>query len=55
MRMEDSPEYIDMVAQAVIDKIEERDRLATVVNLVAQRVLEMQKEQAEAEQEAAHE
>jgi len=41
-----------MVAQAVIDRIEERDRVATLVELVAKRVMELQKAQAEAEQEA---
>lgn len=52
MRIEDRPEYVDMVAQAVIDKIEERDRIASLVERIAQRVIELQKVQAEAEQEA---
>jgi len=52
MRMEDREEYVDMVAQAVIDRIEERDRLAGLVDLVAKRVVELQKAQAEAEQDA---
>ena len=41
-----------MVAQAVIDRIEERDRVATLVDLVARRVMELQKAQAEAAHEA---
>jgi len=52
MRTEDREDYVDMVAQAVIDRIEERDRVATLVELVAKRVMELQKAQAEAEQEA---
>lgn len=41
-----------MVAQAVIDRIEERDRLAALVDMVVRRVLELQKAQAEAERES---
>ena len=52
MRMEDRAEYVDMVAQAVIDRIEERDRVAGLVERIAQRVMELQKAQAEAEQES---
>ena len=51
MRIEDREEYVDMVAQAVIDRIEERDRLATLVDLVARRVTELQLAQAEAAQD----
>lgn len=46
MRMEDREEYVDMVAQAVIDRIEERDRLAGLVDLVVRRVVELQEKQA---------
>ncbi len=53
MRIEDREEYIDLVAQAVIDRIEERDRISGLVNLVVQRVMELQREQAEAEQALA--
>jgi len=42
MRMEDREEYVDMVAQAVIDRIEERDRLAVLVDLVVRRVMKHQ-------------
>ena len=46
--LEDRDEYVDLVAQAVIDKIEERDRIEGMVNLVVARVLALQKEQAQA-------
>lgn len=46
MRIEDREEFVDLVAQAVIDRIEERDRVAGLVNLVVARVLELQREQA---------
>ncbi len=52
MPLEDREEYVDMVAQAVIDRIEERDRLAALVDMVVRRVLELQKAQFEAEQES---
>jgi hypothetical protein len=52
MRMEDREEYVDMVAQAVIDRIEERDRLAGLVEMVARRVIELQQAQAKAEQDS---
>ena len=51
MRLEDREEYVDMVAQAVIDRIEERDRLAALVDMVVRRVIELQKAQVEAQQE----
>ena len=41
MRIEDREDYIDLVAQAVIDRIEERDRLANLVDMVARRVTEL--------------
>jgi len=46
MRIEDREDYVDLVAQAVIDRIEERDRLAGLVEMVAHRVFELQKQQA---------
>ena len=52
MRIEDRADYVDMVAQAVIDRIEERDRVARLVDLVAKRVMELQKAQADADHEA---
>ena len=48
MRNKDRADYVDMVAQAVIDKIEERDRLAMLVEQVAHRVVELQKARADA-------
>ncbi len=46
MRIEDREEYVDMVAQAVIDRIEERDRLTGLVDMVVRRVMELQEKQA---------
>ena len=37
---------VDMVAQAVMDKMEERDRTNALAELVVARVLEMQKQEA---------
>ena len=57
MRIEDREEFVDQVAQAVIDKIEERNRVESLVGLVAARVLALQQEQKEAAAvlaEAAH-
>jgi len=48
MRIEDREEFVDQVAQAVIDKIEERDRIDGMVSLVVARVLALQQEQKEA-------
>ena len=48
MRIEDREEFIDLVAQAVIDRIEERDRISGMVNMVVARVLELQKEEENA-------
>ena len=48
MRIEDREEFIDLVAQSVIDRIEERDRIAGMVNLVVARVQALQQEQAKA-------
>lgn len=38
--------YVDMVAQAVIDKIEERDRINGLADLVFSRVVALQQKQA---------
>ena len=51
MRIEDREDYIDLVAQAMIDRSEERDRLANLVDMVARRVTELQMAQAEAAQD----
>ncbi len=52
MLLEDRDDYVDLVAQAVIDKIEERDRLAILVERIAHRVMELQ-EQKQAALETA--
>lgn len=46
MDAQERPEFIDLVAQAVIDKIQERDQVNRIVDLVVQRVLELQSEEA---------
>ena len=46
MRIEDREEFVDLVAQAVIDRIEERDRIAGLVDLVVRRVYELQQQAA---------
>ena len=51
MLIENREEFVDMVAQAVIDRIEEKDRLAGMVDLVVRRVMELQKQQAQAANE----
>lgn len=43
---QEKAEFIDMVAQAVIDRIEERDRVAMMVEQVVARVMQLQKEEA---------
>ena len=52
MRIDERADMIDLIAQAVIDRIEERDRIAGMVNLVVKRVIEIQEEEAAAKQEA---
>lgn len=47
MRIDDREDFVDVVAQAVIDKIEERDRINGLVEMVVSRVLAMQKADAE--------
>lgn len=44
MNLDDRQAYIDAVAQAVIDRIEERDRITGLVEMVVTRVLELQKQ-----------
>ena len=39
-------ELVDMVAQAVIDKMQERERTNSLAELVVQRVIALQKEEA---------
>lgn len=42
MNLEERFEFVDLVAQAVVDKMEERDRINGMVNMVVARVIEMQ-------------
>jgi ethanolamine utilization protein EutQ (cupin superfamily) len=55
MRIEDRGEFVDMVAQAVIDRIEESNHVSSLVEQVVQRVIELQKKEAalKSETEAA--
>jgi len=58
MNLEERFEFVDLVAQAVVDKMEERDRINGMVNMVVARVIEMQGAEAalkaqEAEQTAS--
>lgn len=46
MDPEERNTLVDMVAQAVMDKMEERDRTNALADLVVARVLEMQKQEA---------
>jgi len=43
---EERNELVDMVAQAVIDKIEERDKTNRLADLVVARVIELQQQEA---------
>ncbi len=47
MNLEERFEFVDLVAQAVVDKMEERDRINGMVNMVVARVIEMQRAEAE--------
>jgi len=55
MKIEEREDFIDVVAQAVIDKIEERDRIHGLVEMVVARVLELQKQDAALKAAAAAE
>ena len=46
MNPEERFEFVDLVAQAVVDKMEERDRINSMVNMVVARVIEMQEAEA---------
>lgn len=45
MNKDERDELVDMVAQAVIDKIEERDRVNSLANMVVARVMALQAEE----------
>ena len=53
MRIEDRDDFVDLVAQAVIDRLEARDRIEGMVNIVVARVIELQKREAEASEETS--
>lgn len=56
MSPEERDRLVDLIAQAVIDKIEERERINRISDLIVQRVLSLQAEEAallKAEREAA--
>jgi len=44
-------ELVDLIAQAVIDRLEERERVHRLADLVVQRVLALQAEEAALESE----
>ncbi|WP_395142290.1 hypothetical protein [Armatimonas sp.] len=46
MAIEDRDDYVDMVAQAVIDRIEGSQRINSLVEQVVARVIEIQKKEA---------
>jgi hypothetical protein len=47
MNIDERNQLIDMVAQAVIDKIEERHKINALAELVYQRVVALQKRESE--------
>ena len=52
MAIEDRDDFVDVVAQAVIDRIEERSRVSSLVEQVVARVIEIQKKEAALKAEA---
>lgn len=51
MNNQERNELVDMVAQAVIDKIEERQRVNDLANMVVARVMQLQHEEKSLESE----
>lgn len=49
MNLQERTELVDMIAQAVIDRIEERDRVTRLADLVVARVFALQEEEASIE------
>ena len=45
MAVEDRTDFVDTVAQAVIDKIEDRQRIAMFVEMVVARVIDLQRQE----------
>jgi hypothetical protein len=52
MRIEDREDFVDMVAQAVIDRIEESSKVTSLVDAVVKRVFELQKQEEALKTEA---
>jgi hypothetical protein len=52
MRIEDREDFVDMVAQAVIDRIEETSKVKSLVDAVVRRVAELQKQEEKLKEEA---
>jgi hypothetical protein len=52
MRIEDREDFVDMVAQAVIDRIEESSKVTSLVDAVVRRVFELQKQEEALKAEA---
>ena len=52
MRIEDREDFVDMVAQAVIDRIEESSKVTSLVDAVVKRVFELQKQEADLKSQA---
>lgn len=46
MNLQERGEFVDLVAQAVVDKIEERERVNGMVSMVVARVIALQQEEA---------
>lgn len=55
MAIEDRADFVDVVAQAVIDKIEERQRVTMLVEMVVARVIQLQKQEEELRAQASEE
>jgi len=47
MNIVERDDFVDLVAQAVIDKIEERHRINQMVEMVVARVIELQQKEAD--------
>lgn len=53
MTPEERDTLVDMIAQAVIDRIEERERISRITNQIVARVLELQRQEAALRQDTA--
>lgn len=50
MNPEEQNQLVDLVAQAVIDRIEQRDQISHLADMVVKRVLEMQRAESVTQQ-----